>query len=1262
MSESHRKEDDDTIKLTLSYAIGPQVNLLRWVEPQVLIYPVGRLLALHNIEKSVDTAIFFTKENPKAKFVQAYDVYHDKSLKLLAVAEALQGDVPTSQLSILDLRARGKLMMSIEAFTQTEKIVSVHFEQKKGQMILCTLRSQSEYSAVMIEWSKGKLIASINFTGRVSDAQFNPEDSRVVAFCGVGANGLRMYKIKEDKGKLIFKAFPVIPQFDGEALEVFKWVNAIHVVTIAGNAAFVINMDLQVVLQTLHIYDFTPICLKILSHGFLLGGSDGYVGFWEKTEGTQKDGSDGIKYQESKIKQLCPETECMSIDVLEDQMVVGFENRQVTHLNLSSFFQPDDIKAKGEDEIQMEYLNGGSHSDKITGLDVAAQRQMCLTCSMDRSIRLWNLATKKCETTRVFQDTPIAVALHPFGFLCLAIFNDKIRFFNLMVGEIRTMKEIGLKNGTTAKFSHGGHLVACAHQKGQILIITTRKYQKTHCLKGHCGEVHAMAFSSDDKYLATAGKDGVLYVWNLHTMQRVYEHTSKKTEYTCITYSAKDGGRWIAGCKMPTGGALRMWENDELSVDLALPTNVSLSAVNVVPFTQDRIVLLAATDMGTLWIYPFPLTQSVYEEYGLHMQAPDGDATLSNIGFLDNTLITTGHDASMYFSTIGLPRSEFDQTDIVMINKNDVMQLEDEKNSLRDKVKMLTTHLQTKEQELHAHYKKTIEDATSNDQDEITDLRKRIQTLQEQQVNKDRDNLRIMKSMEKNHLSAAQKLEELYEAKLQYDREKTNELELSYKAQIEQLKEEMSDERKEYENKCNHVAAGMQSKIDEKNKDILKHKDILAYMEHRTDVMNEQDEQEYTFLLEKQKKEHDTVAQEQRVQNHQLRKEQDVCLRGLEAMQKEKEKTLKEQSEAQANIKQLSLKGEELSKRCETLKQEKKERENQLKEKDSRIDDFKQKVAVLKKFKEVLDFKLGEATRNLEPKEQQVKQLEENLSELEIEFVRQMGAQREFDKAIAQKQQLINHLQSEVKKGVESKKGRERYILAFQKEVQSIVQEPDMRKWPALIRELFQEYASDLKEDLEQEEVMAETNQQRRLMETKIRGLVAKGTKTEAACKQDIQRKNEENATLINEVNALRHEKKSLDELVKKLSRKLRDFEVRDRNAALEKRGHNPQGGASHPSLPRMKPITDQPSQTRRIVTALGPMKTNTNAVAGKIFKGPVGSANDESFTAEKIRNLQNTIEHQVKIIEDTRLQNLGLQEQIQSSNTKKSGRQKADT
>lgn len=51
----------------------------------------------------------------------------------------------------------------------------------------------------------------------------------------------------------------------------------------------------------------------------------------------------------------------------------------------------------------------------VTGLDMCVRQPLIATCSMDRSVHLWNYVDRSCELTKTFSEEAYSIAIHPTG-------------------------------------------------------------------------------------------------------------------------------------------------------------------------------------------------------------------------------------------------------------------------------------------------------------------------------------------------------------------------------------------------------------------------------------------------------------------------------------------------------------------------------------------------------------------------------------------------------------------------------------------------------------------------------------------------------------------------------------------------------------------------------------------------------------------------------------------------------------------------------
>merc|ERR1719421_1076200 len=86
----------------------------------------------------------------------------------------------------------------------------------------------------------------------------------------------------------------------------------------------------------------------------------------------------------------------------------------------------------------------------------------------------------------------------------------------------------------------------------------------------------------------------------------------------------------------------------------------------------------------------------------------------------------------------------------------------------------------------------------------------------------------------------------------------------------------------------------IQRVIEEKDREIEKHKEIISFTTQRFDTMMEQEGEEHDHELNVLKANAKDDLEQQRAIEYMLKKEQDTLLRGLDMMEKDTERVAKE--------------------------------------------------------------------------------------------------------------------------------------------------------------------------------------------------------------------------------------------------------------------------------------------------------------------------------------------------------------------------------
>jgi hypothetical protein len=130
-----------------------------------------------------------------------------------------------------------------------------------------------------------------------------------------------------------------------------------------------------------------------------------------------------------------PAAQNLAFSPSEDNITCTLENCQAFVLNLSS------TEVVKTDETSFEPLALSFHSGAITGMDVCARKTLLVTCSADKSVRVWNYAERTLDVMKTFNDTPLAVAVHPTGIQMIVTFAESLRVVNLLVDDMLSFYE-----------------------------------------------------------------------------------------------------------------------------------------------------------------------------------------------------------------------------------------------------------------------------------------------------------------------------------------------------------------------------------------------------------------------------------------------------------------------------------------------------------------------------------------------------------------------------------------------------------------------------------------------------------------------------------------------------------------------------------------------------------------------------------------------------------------------------------------------------
>jgi WD40 repeat protein len=181
-------------------------------------------------------------------------------------------------------------------------------------------------------------------------------------------------------------------------------------------------------------------------------------------------------------------------------------------------------------------------------------------------------------------------------------------------------------------YSPDGQYMATAGSDATVRVWDLRT-RKPRTLTGHTSSVTAVAFSPDGRYLASAGHDATVRVWDLAT-GRSRTLTGRSGPVTAVVYSPD--GRHLTAAGM--GGRVWLW-------DLATGQPRALTGLSGpragVAYSPDGRHLAGAGEDGTLHLWDprsgrsralpgqtLPVSALAYSPDGRHLAGVEGDATI----------------------------------------------------------------------------------------------------------------------------------------------------------------------------------------------------------------------------------------------------------------------------------------------------------------------------------------------------------------------------------------------------------------------------------------------------------------------------------------------------------------------------------------------------------------------------------------------------------------------------------------------------------
>jgi WD40 repeat protein len=549
------------------------------------------------------TIVQYSKVDKRQRFIHTSEIVDGITAftsgvgkKLCAVGE--RGDRP--QAHLFDLRTCRRKKTLIAQDVLAKEFVSMRFSE--DNQLLLTLTGAPDYTLMCWNWAKAKLVASLQVSNSpVTRCTFSPIDASIA--CVTGKDCVKFFRIAERDMRPLQETI-----MEGTNFTCHAWLRAPEDHCVAGtdtgdlvlfkSSEYVCHIDCPLGPEN-------PVASIISYDGGIVVGSDkGGLYFIQvdaslaELDGNERPGMFTIvkqlqtSFTQAQIYSMClnEDEDCLAMVSLDNQMI------QLPTSNITQLTNDD-----------FSMLQVSFHGPKrITGLDVCVRKPLFATTSKDNTLRIWNYQTSTSELTKNFPEDMFCVALHPSGLHIAVGFTDKLRIYHVLVDELRSCLELGIKGCRECHFSEGGNMLAAVNGN-TISIFDFHTGEKVVDLRGHNGKVRNIYWLKNGFQLVSCGQDGAIYLWNLEG-KRLGDYVNKGVMYTAVV--ASDLGLAAVG----SDRRLIELDTPELGMTQDRAAETLLTHLQIAP---SKSLLFAATGdggkPGAVRAYQYPMTGEFVE-------------------------------------------------------------------------------------------------------------------------------------------------------------------------------------------------------------------------------------------------------------------------------------------------------------------------------------------------------------------------------------------------------------------------------------------------------------------------------------------------------------------------------------------------------------------------------------------------------------------------------------------------------------------------